>query len=258
MKKFIKLALFTYLGLLIVWSAAGVSAETKHVSDDILRNSYPYNISHYLQVNVGGKSTKKSSSALVAPNLLLTAAHGVSDNSTGQVTNQTTSGVAVWGDASPYYEASQIQRTSYDNPFIVMPGYTGNRDVKRDIALVKIADPSNKTRKLDSSQVKLAVYNNLQSLVGKQFTIVSNSLNLWGRWEYEVGTITSVRADGLLATNIKGVSGQSGSPIVVDGEIVGVATNIENSTSNLLFTPLTNDIYTKLLEPNGIHNVRFY
>ncbi len=131
---------------------------------------------------------------MIAPNLLLTAAHGVSDNSTGQVTNQTTSGVAVWGDASPYYEASQIQRTSYDNPFIVMPGYTGNRDVKRDIALVKIAEPSNKTQKLDTNQVKLAVYNNLQSLVGKQFTIVSNSLNLWGRWEYEVGTITSVRA----------------------------------------------------------------
>ncbi|MCK1244469.1 hypothetical protein MX035_04905 [Streptococcus uberis] len=62
----------------------------------------------------------------------------------------------------------------------------------------------------------------------------------------------------MLTTNIKGFSGQSGLPIVVDGEIIGLATNIENSTSNLLFTPLTNDIYTKLLEPNGIHNIRFY
>ncbi|MBM7635287.1 trypsin-like serine peptidase [Streptococcus saliviloxodontae] len=243
--------------VVLLFLSSLVSAETTHVSDDSMRNSYPYNISHYLQVNVGG-SNKKSSAALVAPNLLLTAAHGIADNATGQVTAQTTSGVAVWGDASPYYEASQITKTSYSNPFIVMPGYTGNRDVKRDIALVKIAQASNKTQQIDTNQVRMAVYTNLRSLVGKQFTIVSNSLNLWGRWEYEVGTITGVRSDGLVTTNIKGVNGQSGSPIVVDGEIVGVATNIENATSNILFTPLTNDIYNNLLAPNGIYNVNFY
>ncbi|WP_239022623.1 hypothetical protein, partial [Streptococcus suis] len=36
-----------------------VEAQTTHVSDPALRNSYPYNLYHYLEVNVGSGQTKK-------------------------------------------------------------------------------------------------------------------------------------------------------------------------------------------------------
>ncbi|HFI0234856.1 TPA: serine protease [Streptococcus suis] len=234
-----------------------VEAQTTHVSDSTLRNSYPYNLSHYLEVSVGSGQTKKGSSILIAPNTLLTAAHVVADDSNGQVTSRTWSGNAVWGDASPYYELSEIKRTNSANPFIPMPGYGGIWDVRRDVALVKITNPSRKTQNANTANARLGIYRNTYDLVGRKFLIVSNSINLYGRWEYEYGTITEVRQDGLLQTNITGIKGQSGSPIIIDGRIVGVATNIDGS-SRIVITPLTLEMKSKLFDKHGITNIDIY
>ncbi|HEL2419339.1 TPA: trypsin-like peptidase domain-containing protein [Streptococcus suis] len=234
-----------------------VEAQTTHVSVPALRNSYPYNLSHYLEVNVGSGQTKKGSAILIAPNTLLTAAHVVADDGTGRVTSQTWSGNAVWGDASPYYELSEIKRTNTFNPFIPMPGYGGTWDASRDVALVKITTPSRKTQTANTANARLGIYSNTYDLVGRQFLMVSNSINLYGRWEYEYGTITEVRYDGLLQTNITGVKGQSGSPVVVDGRIIGVVSNID-SNSKIVITPLTMEMKTQLFDKNGIKNIDIY
>lgn len=122
--------------------------------------------------------------------------------------------------------------------------------------MVKITDPSSETSNINTSQVRLRVYRNLQQLRGKKFTIVSNTINLPGRWVYETGKITKIRPDGLLETNISGVKGQSGSSIIVDGQIIGIASAIENN--KLLITPFTEQTKINLFDPNGILNVEFY
>lgn len=135
-----------------------------------------------------------------------------------------------------------------------MPGYLGKGDMAYDIGLVRLTRPSQRTTALNTSQVRFGVYSQLSKLKGKQFTIISNSLNVGGRWAYETGTIAEVRNDGLLRANITAVQGQSGSPIIVDGEIVGVATGTLPN-GQLIITPLTTEIADNLLRPNGFTSI---
>lgn len=232
-----------------------VLAVTKPLANTHLANQSPYNLSYILQVEVDEGNYKKSSATLIAPNMLLTVAHGIADSYTGKVSDNTTIGNALRADASVNYNnTSQIYRTDWaENPFIVHPRYLGEWNRTNDVALVRITDPTQETSNMNTSQIRLRVYKNLNQLRWKNFTIISNTTNLTGRWVYETGRITKVRSDGLLETNISGVVGQSGSAILVDGQIIGVASAIENN--KVLITPLTESMKVELFEPNGIYNV---
>ncbi|WNZ88751.1 trypsin-like serine protease [Streptococcus iniae] len=250
MKKRNVFYLFTILFALLM--SLNVSATTTPVAGSNLANSSPYNLSHYLQVKLGNGSYKKGSATLIAPNLLLTATHCISD---GGLPESTVFAQSLWGNGQANYTyMSDISRTNSMNPFIIYKNYGGNWDAPNDIALVRITDPAQKTSSLDTSSVKLRVYRNISDLRNKNFTIVSNSFNLDGRWAYENGKITNVRQDGLLETNISGVAGQSGSAIIVDGQIIGIATSAD-SQSHIVITPFTENMKTTLFEANGFTNI---
>lgn len=245
------------LGLMVSFFE-NAAAATKPIEGTSLANQSPYNLSYILQVTVGENNYKKSSATLIAPNILLTVAHGIADEQTGNISEETTSASALRANLpATYTNSSDIYRSpNSENPFIIYPFYSGAWNRVNDIALVKITDPSSETSNINTSQVRLRVYRNLQQLRGKKFTIVSNTINLPGRWVYETGKITKIRPDGLLETNISGVKGQSGSSIIIDGQIIGIASAIENN--KLLITPFTEQTKINLFDPNGILNVEFY
>lgn len=235
-----------------------VAAATKPIEGTSLENQSPYNLSYILQVTIGENKYKKSSATLIAPNTLLTVAHGVANDSTGTVSDDTTFAHALRANLPANYANSSDIYRSYDseNPFIVYPAYSGIWNTSNDVALVKITDPTSETASMNTSQVRLRIYRNLRQLRGKGFTIFSNAMNLTGRWVYETGKITQIRPDGLLETNISAVKGQSGSAIIVDGRIIGVASAVENN--KLLITPFTEGMKIDLFNPNGVHNVEIY
>lgn len=245
-----------FLSLFLVFCGVStVGAATKPLEGTSLANQSPYNLSYILQVSVDGDNYKKSSATLIAPNMLLTVAHGIADHQTGTVSDDTTFASALRANHSANYtNSSDIYRSlDGENPFIVYPFYSGVWNSSNDVALVKITDPTTETANMNTSQVTLRIYRNVNQLRGKKFTIFSNAVNLSGRWVYETGKITKVRSDGLLETNISGVEGQSGSAIVIDGQIIGIASALENN--KLLITPFTEAMKTNLFDPNGVYNV---
>lgn len=248
------LSLFT---LCLLALSLPVSAATQPVAGSKLAHTSPYNLSHIIQVHTGNGNYKKSSATLIAPNLLLTVAHGVADDQTGLISDQTWSAEAIWGnEVASFNSASYITRTDSHNPFQVYAPYRGNWDAKNDVALIHISDPSRSTRNADTSQVGLRIYRNISKLHNKRFTVVSNLYSHPDRWIYDTGRITKVRPDGLLETNITAVHGQSGSAVVVDGKIIGVLSALDPSNSRALITPFTEDMRTTLFEPNGVYNIQ--
>ncbi|RLY03463.1 serine protease [Streptococcus hillyeri] len=226
-------------------------AATKPLANTTLGNQYPYQLSYFLELDVDGN--RRSSAMYIGNGYLLTAAHAITDDS-GQVPSYRVFGYANGKNLDTRTDHSDIDSGAADKVFQPMPGYLGKGDMAYDIGLVRLTRPSQRTTALNTSQVRFGVYSQLSKLKGKQFTIISNSLNVGGRWAYETGTIAEVRNDGLLRANITAVQGQSGSPIIVDGEIVGVATGTLPN-GQLIITPLTTEIADNLLRPNGFTSI---
>lgn len=235
------------LPLVLMVSSSVASAATKPLAKTSLGNQYPYQLSYFLELDID--TNRRSSAMYIGNGYLLTAAHAITDDS-GQVPSHRVFGYANGTNLDNRADYSDIDSGATDSVFQPMPGYFGKGDIAYDIGLVKLTRPSQRTTSLNTNQVRFGVYRKLSSLKGKTFTIISNSLNVAGRWAYETGTIAEVRNDGLLRANITAVQGQSGSPIIVDGEIIGVATGTLPN-GQLIITPITEEVADKLLRPNG-------
>lgn len=222
-----------------------VSAEEK--------GQFPYNMTYAWNIQKEGAPKMRCSGTLIGGNWFLSAGHCVTkpDGNYGSW-NKAESEVngGTHNLSMKMYKKNVFVKT----PFKVMPGYAGYNDLKNDVSVTKVIEPGN----LNTPPVPLKIYRNLSELVGKTVSTMGYSRYYRGDYTQTSGKVVAVEEDGTLTVNMPVAQENSGSPVYLNGEIIGVLTAIGPGSDGFMMgdtatvTPLTEEIKRKLLDPNGI------
>lgn len=222
------------------------------ISQDLL-NSYPYNITYAIRVDKDNAADMRGTGTLIGNNWLLTAGHMLT-NSRGQVGKKTRmDGETGWTShllALKAYKSIPLSPL----PFYIMPVYAGFTDLAHDIALVKITEP----QKIDTPQVPIKIHSDLSKLLGKTVSTMGYSSYYDGDYTETSGVISAVEENGTLTVEMPVAKENSGSPVYLDGELIGILTAIgpkDTSTTmgqTATVTPFTLEMKEILFDPNGI------
>lgn len=253
------LGLLMTFGLLlsfVAWPLARVQASSRTIVPADLMGTYPYALTYAVHVTKGNDPQMRGTATLIGNRWLLTAGHLVT-NSKGKLHPKTRlDGETNWTSHLMQLKAYQENPWS-SSPFKLMPGYTGYSNRTEDLALVALTEP----KTIETPIVPIAIYSDLSSLVGQTVSTMGYSSYYDGDFTEASGIVLAVEENGTLTVAMPVAKENSGSPVYLNGEMIGVLTAIGPNDPGTTMgqtatvTPFTSAVKTQLFDPNGIPSV---
>lgn len=260
MKKIIGTFLTSLLSVVVVLGfIPAVSADyLREPVSEQERGRFPNSLTYAWNITKGDGRVMRCTGTYIGDRLFLSAGHCVT---TRDGDSKKTKSAEAESNGSTHPVNFKMYKKNFlsKNPFKPMPGYSGFTDLKNDVSITTVTEP--KTINLDTSNVRLAVYSDLQQLVGKEVTTVGYSNYFYGDLTKTSGRVLAVEADGTLTVDFYVAEQNSGSAVYLNGEIIGILTataDIEECRGSAMcklatVTPFTKDIKAKLFDPNGVN-----
>ena len=220
------------------------------------RGLFPNSLIYAWNIEKTGYGTMRCTGTYIGNNLFLSAGHCVTDP-TGNIIAKKAS--TETNDTSHTLGFNMYKKSVFHkNPFKPMPDYTGYKDFQNDVSLTTITEPNKVS--LDASGVQLAVYTDLNQLVGQTVSTIGYSYYFPGDMTRTEGKVLRVEQDGTLTVDFYVAEQNSGSPVYYNGEIIGILTgsaDIEDCLGSPMcqqatITPFTMNIKSKLFDKNGV------
>lgn len=232
---------------LLLLPLASVRAEDgvrSPVGQDLM-GQYPYNLTYAINVNKSNAQKMRGTGTLIGNNWMLTAGHMVTDRK-GVLGGQTT----VEGETNGTTHTISLKS---NHQIKVNPGYAGFSDLRNDVSLIKITSPST----VNTPQVPITVYRDPSALVGQRVSTMGYSSYYYGDYTETSGQVLKLEDDGTLTVNMPVAQQNSGSPVYLNGEMIGVLTATGPGSGYIMgdtatVTPFTESIKANLFDPNGI------
>lgn len=212
-------------------------------------STYPFHLTQALIAKSGSGQTVRGTGTYLGKGIFLTAAHNLT-NERGQL---------LAGQTIRSYNAqgTELFHTGTKAKAYHLPaGYQGYEDLHQDLGLIEVK--SSLGIPAGQQEMKLAVYTQAQKLVGKRVSSMGFSSLTRPPYTQASGQVLAVEADGTLTADLELVAENSGSPVFLDGEIIGIITAVteecrgQSSCSRATITPLTPELKKELLDPAGI------
>lgn len=212
--------------------------------------TYPFHLTQALIAKARSGQTVRGTGTYLGKGIFLTAAHNLTDERGQLLAGQTVRSYNAQGTELFHTGATA---KAYHLPV----GYQGYEDLRRDLGLIKVKS-SLGIPTAGQQEVKLAVYTQAQKLVGKRVSSMGFSSLTRPPYTQASGQVLAVEADGTLTADLELVAENSGSPVFLDGEIIGIVTAVteecrgQSICSRATITPLTPELKKELLDPAGI------
>ena len=246
MKKKLLTLLLLFVSALL---ALPVLAEARKEVGPQEAHSYPFHLTQALIARSKAGQSVRGTGTYLGKGILLTAAHNLTDERGRLLAGQTVRSYNAQGT-----EVFHTGATA--NPYHLPAGYRGYEDLRKDLGLIKVA--SSLGLPVGQQELKLAVYTQAQKLVGKRVSSMGFSSLTRPPYTQASGQVLAVETDGTLTVDLELVEENSGSPVFLDGEIIGIVTAVteecrgQSSYSRATITPLTPELKKELLDPAGI------
>lgn len=208
-------------------------------------STYPFHLTQALIAKRGSVQTTRGTGTYLGKGAFLTAAHNLT-NERGQ----------LWsGQTIHTYNAqgTEVFHTgSSAKPYYLSTSYSGYEDLKNDLALIQVE--SSLGLPTDKQELQLAVYLEPQKLLGKTVSTMGFSSLTRPPYTQASGKIVRVEADGTLTADLGLVQENSGSPVFLNGEIIGIITAVteecqgQSICHQATITPLTKDLKERVLD----------
>lgn len=244
-----------------IWSV-GEALATDYIREPIVGEealSYPNNLIYAWNIDKTDGRDMRCTGMIIGNGKFLSAGHCVT-NSEG-VYGSWTSASTETNDTHPLEMKMYKKNVFVKSPFRVMPGYEGFEDLKNDVSITNITTPTQLN--VDTSSVQIVIYRNLYSLIGQTVNTAGYSSHLYSDFTKTSGEVLAVEEDGTLTVDMFVIRENSGSPVFLNGQLIGVLTAIADTPECREFsictkatvTPFTPEIKQNLFDKNGVNSI---
>ncbi|MBF8969938.1 S1C family serine protease [Streptococcus sp. NLN76] len=246
MKKRLVTLLIALLSLLL---HAPILAEARKEVSPQEASTYPFHLTQALIARIESGQTVRGTGTYLGKGAFLTAAHNLTDEQGQLRSGQTVETYNAQGKKVFHTGTSAT-------PYHLAPSYSGYEDLKNDLALIQV--DSSLGLPTDKQELKLAIYHQPQKLLGKTVSTMGFSSLTRQPYTQAAGKIIRVEADGTLTADLGLVQENSGSPVFLDGQIMGIITAVteecrgQSICYQATITPLTQDLKKQVLDKLGL------